>query len=56
MVIICIEFGNKLSSSIKCGKFLGQLRDDQLFKEDSVPWSYARSRARVCVGMAIIII
>jgi hypothetical protein len=34
------ECGNKLSGSIKCGEFLGQLRTCSLLRKDSAPWSY----------------
>ena len=33
------ECGNELSGSIECGEFLEWLRNCQLFKKDSAPWS-----------------
>ena len=33
------ECGNELSGYIKCGEFLDQLKNVQLLKKDSVPWS-----------------
>ena len=37
--VLCEE-GNEHSGSIKCGEFLYYLRNSQLVKKDSGPWTY----------------
>jgi hypothetical protein len=39
----CCASGNELSGSIKCGEFLEQLRNCELFKEERVPVSWVVS-------------
>ena len=41
------DYGNELSGSIKCGKFLDYLRTGQLFKKDCAPWSKYRIFKRI---------
>jgi hypothetical protein len=36
----CCEHGDELLRSIKCWKFLEQMRNCRLLKKDSAPWSY----------------
>jgi hypothetical protein len=42
------EGRNKLSGSIKGGKFLDWLGDCKLLKKDSAPWSYLLNWSQSC--------
>jgi hypothetical protein len=44
------EHDHESSGSIKGGEFLDQLSDYQLFKKDSVPWSWLSRKAAVMVA------
>ena len=46
MADVC-ECASELSGSVKCGEFLDSLRNCQLHKDDSAPWSYLANLIRI---------